>query len=202
MHRPISRGKKPAQPEPPPRQPEPAESVEDLAALFADVKNPKQASFLAAYLQTKRLIDAQRLSRVHRHSHYLWLESDPDYPAYFRRAKAIIADEVEEDAYRRAFVGVEHPIYYHGRVIDYYKVYSEKLAIFMLKALKPEIYGNKVDIDFPDRPTDFRITMRREGEEGLWGLGPGPETWTRIPDPDAKPNPPETGSGGSPAKTA
>ena len=82
MHqlRPGYRAKKPAGAEPPPEE---KGSAEDLRELFADVKNPKQVEFLVAYVGTKRLIDAQRISHVHRHSHYKWLENDPKYLAYF-----------------------------------------------------------------------------------------------------------------------
>lgn len=154
--------------------PEHEERPEDYRSLFSDVKNPKQVKFLCAFVHAKSLSEAQRLSRVHRHSHYLWLESDAEYAKYFRRAVRVIADLVEEEAYRRAFVGADVPIYYHGRVIGYYKVYSDKLAMFMLKCLRPEVYGDKREMDLPDDPPGLKIRIRTEGEE--WrDLTPGPE---------------------------
>ena len=168
IRKPGYRNKQPAQPKPPPEQPEPAERAEDLRQLFSDVENPKQVKFLVAYLQSKRLTDAQRISRVHRHSHYKWLENDPKYPAYFRRARMIIADELEDDAYQRAFVGIDVPIYYHGRLIGTYKVYADKLAMFMLKRMLPEKYGAKVDLEVPDHPPGPRITIQYEGEDKPW----------------------------------
>lgn len=168
MRKPMTRAKRPPQAEPPPRRSEDEETAEDLRSLFSDVDNPKQVEFLLAYLSSKSLLRAQRRAGVHRHSHYYWMEHDPKYPEFFRRARRIIADEVEEEAYHRAFVGTDWPIYYHGRIIGSYKIYSDKLAIFMLKTFKPEIYGDKQGEEFSDAAPNFKVTIRHEGEDEPW----------------------------------
>jgi hypothetical protein len=166
MRRTVSINKKPPRPDPEARKPENGETEEDLSSLFSDVKNPKQVKLLTAYVGSKSLLKAQSLAGVHRHSHYWWMENDPKYPTYFRRARTIIADQVEEEAYHRAFEGTDWPIYYHGRIIGYYKIYSDKLAIFMLKAMKPEIYGNKSGIEPSGKATpDFEVIIKHEGED-------------------------------------
>jgi len=148
-----------------------------LSAPLFDVENPKQAAFLVGYVQSKQLTEAQRLSHVHRHSHYKWLENDPKYPAYFRRARKIFADQIEEEAYRRAFIGRDMPIYAYGRIIGHYKVYADKLAVFLLKALRPEIYGANPDI-FRSGECPLKITIHREGDDRVYDNSEPLPKWT------------------------
>ena len=167
IRRHASRSKKPPTLEPQARKPDPIETEDDLRELFSDVENPKQLELLAAYVRTKSMLSAQSLSGVHRHSHYWWLEHDPKYAEYFRRAKMIIADDIEGEAYRRAFVGVEVPIHYYGRLVGTYKKYDDKLAIFMLKRMRPEIYGDHGGMDLSDDdPSKIWITKQMEGPDG------------------------------------
>jgi hypothetical protein len=166
IRRHVSRSKKPPTPEPQARKPDPVETEDDLRELFSDVENPKQLELLVAYVETKSLLKAQELSGVHRQSHYWWMENDPKYAKYFRRAKTIIADDIEGEAYRRAFVGIEVPIYYYGRLVGTYKEYDDKLAMFMLKRMRPEIYDSAGGMDPSYDPSRIWITKQMEGPDG------------------------------------
>ena len=165
MTKKIAGAKKPAGPKaeagPPARKRGDEETLLEFRELFSDVKNPKQRDFLLAYIYSRRLVRAQRLSGVCRQSHYFWMEKDPLYPEYVRRAKRIIADQVEEEAYCRAFEGLDVPVIYRGEIRDYYKSYSDSLAIFMLKALKPEIYDRDA-AGFPfEGPTRIDVNPKK-----------------------------------------
>jgi hypothetical protein len=168
MPKKIARSKKPARLEkkagPPARKKKPdEETLPEFQELFADVKNPKQRDFLLAYVYSRRLVRAQRLSGVCRQSHYLWLDKDPLYPEYVRRAKRIIADHAEEEAYRRAFEGLDIPVIYRGEIRDYYKSYSDSLAMFMLKGMKPETYNRNNIADFGfEGPSFINITVKKD----------------------------------------
>jgi hypothetical protein len=170
MGKKITRSKKPARREektaPPARKERDDETLLEFRELFSDVKNPKQRDFLLAYVYSRRLVRAQRLSGVCRQSHYMWLDKDPLYPEYVRRAKMIIADHAEEEAYRRAFEGLDIPVIYRGEIRDYYKSYSDSLAMFMLKGLKPETYNRSI-ADFPfEGPTRINITVKKDHGPG------------------------------------
>ncbi|HEX9445702.1 MAG TPA: hypothetical protein VGA73_16380 [Candidatus Binatia bacterium] len=122
----------------------------DLRGLFSRLNNPKQRAFLAGYVRSCRTLTASELSGVSRQAHYDWLKRDPLYREIFERARMIVADAVEEEVWRRAYEGYETPIVYRGEITGHYKTYSDALAMFMLKSLRPEVYG-----DGAARPSDW-----------------------------------------------
>jgi len=58
-------------------------------------------------------------------------------------------DDLIEEARRRAYHGIDKPIYHQGFKVDTIKEYSDTLLIFMIKAKRPE-YKDKTDIRFPE----------------------------------------------------
>lgn len=53
-------------------------------------------------------------------------------------------DYLEEEARRRAFEGIDKPVYYQGEEVGYVHEYSDTLMIFLLKGRRREVYGDKV----------------------------------------------------------
>jgi len=141
------------------------EELAELLAAFADITDRRQRAFLAAYVMGKGLRAAQRLSGVSRASHYEWLEKDALYRDRFQRARTMLADEGEEEAYRRAFSGYDTPVHYHGKIVSSCKSYSDALAIFLLRGMKPEVYGRRAEDLHFGGPTGIDITIMKEGEE-------------------------------------
>ncbi len=132
MPKPIAKAK-------PPRPPAPKdESLRELREVFADLANRHQRAFLAGFARGRGVRQAERLSGVSRLSHNKWLKEDPRYRERFALVRLMLADDAEEEAYRRAFAGVETPIVYGGKVRGWTKSYSDALAMFLLKAMKPE----------------------------------------------------------------
>ena len=142
----------------------PAVTRAQIHALFNDVENPKQRAFLAAYVKTKRTLTASALTGVSRESHYYWLKSDPDYDEYWRRARMMLGDVVEEEVIRRAVDGYGKPVVHPGKVTDRYKNYYDRLAVFLLKHLKPEIYNVRQREPEIGGPTHITITVKRPDE--------------------------------------
>jgi hypothetical protein len=148
------------------------EGMAELLAIFADVSNLNQRAFLAAFLVTKGVRRAERLSGLTHWSHYHWMKTDPLYRRRFELVKRILTDEAEEEAYRRAFLGCDTPIVYRGKVTDSYKRYSDALAILLLKGFKPEVYrAHRPDCESGTR-APFSVTVKKEGEENDGALSP------------------------------
>jgi len=125
------------------KPPTPADDDRPLAELgeiCADLTNRRQRAFLAGFAGAGGLSGAERLSGVSRWSHYKWMREEPVYRSRFRLARAIVADDAEEEIYRRAFLGVETPIIYRGKIRGWHKSYSDALAMFWLKAMRPGVY--------------------------------------------------------------
>jgi hypothetical protein len=102
-----------------------AMSVPDLTEFDAIKGFPgltdNQRRFLSAFAQAGNLTAAAELSGMTRQIHYVWLSS-PEYRKAFETAKDIGVDIVQWEARRRAMDG------------------SDRLLIFLLKAMKPEVY--------------------------------------------------------------
>lgn len=134
-----------------------------LLAEFADVTNWRQRAFLAGYVLGHGIRAAQRLSGIDWKTHYKWLDNEPLYGEHFELVKRFLADAAEEEAYRRAFVGYETGS--RGKRHSTHKSYSDALAIFLLKGMKPNVYGRYAPDPSSGGPSAIEITIRKEGEE-------------------------------------
>ena len=147
-----------------PKKAEKDQAFAELLVEFADVTNWRQRAFLAGFVLGKGLSGAHRLSGVHWKSHYRWLDNDPLYCETFQLAKRVLADLGEEEAYRRAFTGYE-TITQRGKIRSSTKSYSDALAIFLLKGMKPDVYGRYAPDPSSGGPSAIEITIKKEGEE-------------------------------------
>jgi recombinational DNA repair ATPase RecF len=69
-------------------------------------------------------------------------------------------DRAEDEVYRRAFEGFDHPVSYEGEITTTYKAYSDNLAMFFLKGLRPDRYrDNQAGITLQG-PTQINITIK------------------------------------------
>lgn len=88
-----------------------------------------QARFLAATTKVGTVRAAARIAKINETTHRRWMKSDPKYSEAFANAKEIGIQELEDEARRRAMKG------------------SDTMLIFMLKAARPAIYRERVDVD-------------------------------------------------------
>jgi hypothetical protein len=77
---------------------------------------------------------------VGRRSMYDWREHDEDFAAEWDDVIGASTEKLEREAYRRAYEGVEEPVYYQGKVVGYVMKKSDTLLMFTLKARKPDKY--------------------------------------------------------------
>jgi recombinational DNA repair ATPase RecF len=69
-------------------------------------------------------------------------------------------DLAEDEIRRRAIDGFDHPIIYEGKITGSYKAYSDNLAMFFLKGLRPDRYrDNQAGITLQG-PTQINITIK------------------------------------------
>lgn len=87
-------------------------------ALFSHIKHPKKRAFLAAYSACANIKRAAKIADVARETHYDWMEADPEYAAAFKgRATEIGGDAAEDEATRRAEVGVLEYVVSRGQLV-------------------------------------------------------------------------------------
>ena len=127
-----------------------------------------KARFLLAYARTGLLnktcealewpaSGGQHLT-VHMVRH--WADKDPAFASAVSQARITFAESLEEEAHRRAVIGVRRPIYYRGEKVDEVAEYSDQLLITLLKANLPEKYRERIDLS-----VDVHAEIRRMAEE-------------------------------------
>lgn len=86
---------------------------------------------------------------------YEWRDADETFAKAWDEAVEFGTDELEEEARRRAFAGVDEPVFYQGEECGTIRKYSDTLLIFLLKGRKPDKYRERVTIDVKQLDTDI-----------------------------------------------
>jgi hypothetical protein len=114
-----------------------------------------QSRFLACYSGCGDVLASSRAARVQRNQHYNWLRNDPTYPERFKQAHALAVRTLEDEAVRRARLGVKRLVMYKGKpckladgTYAYETEYSDNLLMFLLKAYDRKRFGDKIDTTF------------------------------------------------------
>jgi hypothetical protein len=130
------------------------------ALAFKSFRHPQKRAFLRAFAETGRTTTAAEIAKVHRDSHYYWLRSDENYAAAFEQARQMAGDKAEDEIYRRGIEGFDHPVIYEGEITTTYKAYSDNLAMFFMKGLRPERYRDNQAGIVLQGPTQINITIK------------------------------------------
>lgn len=111
-----------------------------------DVVQQKKAEFLDALADRLGNIGAAaKHVGIGRQTHYDWLRTDPDYAARYAAAREDVIDRMEQEADRRALIGLDKPIFHKGVQVGTFREPSDTLLIFRLKALRPGVYRERTE---------------------------------------------------------
>ena len=107
-------------------------------------------AFLESYAQWANVSYACQVSGVARRNVYEWQEHDPAFAAAFHTAEQAATERLEREAWRRATEGTPYKrtSYWHGEPVgtDEKIEYSDQLMLLLLRARKPDVYREKVDV--------------------------------------------------------
>lgn len=103
--------------------------------------------YLDALAKTGTVSHALKAARVPQSALLRWREHDLEFSMAEREARDNVADALEAEAIRRAWKGVRKPVYQGGLLAGYVMEYSDSLLMFMLKAMRPEKYRERQDIN-------------------------------------------------------
>src|SRR5207247_812317 len=104
----------------------------------------KDAEFLELLSRGATVGAAARGAGYARRSLYRWRKGREDFAAAWDDALENGTDLLEDAALRRAKDGVAEPRFYQGKVCGHVQKYSDALLICLLKARRPEKYGDRV----------------------------------------------------------
>lgn len=111
----------------------------------AAARRPKKmALFLEALADTVNVALACKRAGVPRRTVYEWRERDAEFDRRWQEALDEGIDLLEAELHRRAFEGVERPVFYKGRQVGTWHYYSDALAMFLLRAHRPRKYKHHV----------------------------------------------------------
>jgi hypothetical protein len=93
------------------------------------------------------------------------MKEDSAYAEKFGLMFEEVCEKFEAEAIRRAVDGYQDPVYQAGKLVGYRLKYSDTLLMFMLKAMRPEKYreklpefsidgGSQVSVYIPDNGRD------------------------------------------------
>ena len=99
--------------------------------------------FLAVLRETCNVAEAARAVGISRRTAYD-RRADAQFAIAWDEAEQEAADKLEREAWRRAVEGTQKPIVYKGDVTGHYLEYSDRMLELLLKAHRPERFGDKV----------------------------------------------------------
>lgn len=125
----------------------------------------RENSRQAALVDTVNVTLACRRAGIPRRTAYDWREADEGFARKWDEAVDEGIDLLEVELRKRAFEGVERPVYYKGEQVGTWRFYSDALAMFLLKAHRPERYRGGLP-----SPRHWRLRRR----SGRWQRGNSP----------------------------
>lgn len=114
--------------------------IETTAGDIIDTAKMKE-TFLAAYIENPIIKEACKKIHLERRTFYHWLKNDEQFAKEFNVRKDIVITFLEDEAYRRAVIGVKKPVYQGGEQVGTITEFSDSLLALLLKANAPEKYN-------------------------------------------------------------
>lgn len=103
-------------------------------------RSAKEALFLHLLSEGVSVCEACARASLARRSVYARRREDKDFATLWDEALAMAADTLEAEADRRGRDGWSEDVYYRGQVVGQRRRYSDRMLIFRLRALRPELY--------------------------------------------------------------
>jgi hypothetical protein len=97
----------------------------------------KLTAFLSVLAGTANVTAAADTIGMSRQALYNRREVDSDFAAAWTAAEKIGVEGMKDEVNRRAFSGVEEPVFYQGSMCGSVRKYSDTLAMFLIKARDP-----------------------------------------------------------------
>lgn len=101
----------------------------------------RRAKFITNLTKTANVSRSARLAGISTSALYAHRAKTPSFAKQWDDAIGAALDDLEQDVIRRARQGVERPVFFGGSKIGSVRNYSDTLAMFVLKAKRPEVYA-------------------------------------------------------------
>lgn len=148
-----------------------------------EVNDLAKAVIIAALAAGSTVLLAAQEAGVNKTTAYRWRESDKDFAQAWDDALEEGTDRLEQEALRRARDGVSKPVFHKGNVVGHVQEYSDTLAIFLLKARRPEVYRERASLEHTGpngQPLPASTTTVQAGVLVVPGVIQDPGAWSAL----------------------
>lgn len=104
----------------------------------------RRACFLEVLRRTANVSRAAREAGLASSTVYAQRARSASFAAEWDAAVTEALDALEEELVQRVRHGVEKPVFYGGQQVGSVRHYSDALAMFILKARRPDVYGRVI----------------------------------------------------------
>lgn len=102
-------------------------------------------AFILSYRDTGNVRLSAAKAGIDRSTYYRALDSDPKFAAAAEEARQESIDILEARAREGATVGFEETLFFQGEVVTTVRRVHPGLLMFLLKSLRREVYGDKIE---------------------------------------------------------
>ena len=98
---------------------------------------------------------------------YEWRAKDPEFADEWEVAKRVGKEMLKDEAFRRAYDGVNEPKFHQGEICGHVRKYSDTLLMFLIKQSDPS-YREHFQIDHGNvgsRPFIFQMLLHPDATE-------------------------------------
>jgi len=128
-------------------------SIRRRRVTAASLTPHKLAAFLRHLEASGSVSLAARHAGLARNTVYERRKVDPAFALGWRKAIAMAAETLRDLAIARACDGTERVLWRAGRRVGTIREYDNRLLMFLLRTLRPEIYSRRANN--PDNPNNF-----------------------------------------------
>mgnify|MGYP001585905273 CR=1 FL=1 len=106
---------------------------------------PWIGAFLGAISEGRPVTEACRIAKINPLTAISHRKLCPEFRKAWKVASDLGTSLLEMEAYRRAYHGVEEPVFYQGTECGRIRRYSDGMMMFLLKSRRPETYRDMVE---------------------------------------------------------
>lgn len=125
------------------------------------LKNPKLVAFITKLAQHGNVSYALNGAGIKRAWVYEKRAKDAEFAEAFEDARRCGLEILKDEAWRRAYEGVEEPVFYEGEQVDHIRKYSDVLLMFLIKQHDPS-YRERFEVEHGNaggRPFLFQMML-------------------------------------------
>ncbi len=127
---------------------------------------PKVDAFFHHLGRTGSVTVAADRAQLRRSSLYQRRQDDEEFAERWARALDLGVERLQDNAMNRAMNGTEKPVWRNGRQVGAIRQFDNRLLQFLLKAHRPDLYGDRGHAAAPGLPFDL-VKRMAAAEERL-----------------------------------